>query len=114
MGYSESAWISRAAAAQGTGVRPSLDGGPFLQDIPSKPGSTRACKFLPQSHAPPSPVFVHHAEGKWKARGDLFKLLLGDVAILVQIVVLEDRLKKKKKRFLPLPDENQSPLPVAK
>lgn len=99
MGYSESVWISRAAAAQGTGVRPSLDGGPFLQDIPSKPGSTRACKFLPQSHAPPSPVFVHHAEGKWKTRGDLFKLLLGDVAILVQIVVLEDRLKKKKDFF---------------
>lgn len=72
-----------------------------------------AQSLFPQSHVPPSPVFVHHAEGKWKARGDLFKLLLGDVAILVQIVVLEDRLKKKK-RLLPLADENQSPLPVAK
>lgn len=40
----------------GAGVRPSLDGGTFFQDIPSKPGSTRVGRLL--SHCFHSPT--HH------------------------------------------------------
>jgi hypothetical protein len=46
-----------------------------------------------------SPIFVHHTEGKWKACSDLLKLLLRDIAILVEIIVLKDRLGKKENFF---------------
>lgn len=46
-----------------------------------------------------SPIFVHHTEGKWKACSDLLKLLLRDISILVEIIVLKDRLGKKKYFF---------------
>lgn len=57
-----------------------------------------------------SPIFVHHTEGKRKACSDLLKLLLRDIPILVEIIVLKDRLKKKKKNFFHLLKRNQSSL----
>lgn len=61
-----------------------------------------------------SPIFVHHTEGKWKARSNLFKLLLRDISILVEIIVLKDRLGKNIKNFFHLLKRNQPSLPSVK